>query len=154
MEQLGYHWKEFHEIWYLNTFRKSVEKIKVGLKFDLNKKRVLYMKTNVHFWLYLAYFFLEWEMFQTKVVMKIKTRILLNNFFFRKSFPIWNNVENVVERDRPQMTIRRMRIGCWIPKSTNTHVQYVLLIAFPLQQRLHVRASVFHYTYNAGLVFV
>jgi hypothetical protein len=51
------------------------------------------MNTNVRFWLYLAYVFLEREMFQTKVVLKIKTRILLNNFFFRKSRPLWNNVE-------------------------------------------------------------
>jgi hypothetical protein len=33
------------------------------------------MKTNMHLW-YLAQFFLEWEMFQTEVVEKIKTHIL------------------------------------------------------------------------------
>jgi len=33
------------------------------------------MKTNTHLW-YLAEFFLEWDMFQTKVAEKIKTRIL------------------------------------------------------------------------------
>jgi len=37
--------------------------------------RILYMKNNVHF-LYLAQFFLEWEIFQTKLVEKIKTHIL------------------------------------------------------------------------------
>jgi hypothetical protein len=30
------------------------------------------MKTNTHFWSYLIQFFLEWEMFQTKVAQKIK----------------------------------------------------------------------------------
>ena len=39
--------------------------------------------------------------------------------------------------------IRRMRIACWITKATNTHSDYVILIAFPLQQWLHERASVF-----------
>ena len=34
------------------------------------------MKTNTHFSSYLAQFFLELEMFQTKVVEKIKTLIL------------------------------------------------------------------------------
>ena len=34
------------------------------------------MKTNIHFWSYLAQFILEWEMFQSKVVNKLKTRIL------------------------------------------------------------------------------
>ena len=43
--------------------------------------------------------------------------------------------------------VRRMRIACWIPKATNTHSQYVILIAFPLQQWLHGRASVLRYTY-------
>ena len=30
--------------------------------------------------------------------------------------------------------IRHMRIACWTPKATNTHSEYVMLIAFPLQQ--------------------
>ena len=33
--------------------------------------------------------------------------------------------KNTVERGRPQMTIRRMRIAYWIPKATNIHPQYV-----------------------------
>ena len=32
---------------------------------------------------------------------------------------------NIIGRDRPQTTIIRMRISCWIPKATNTHSQYV-----------------------------
>ena len=48
------------------------------------------------------------------------------------------------------MTIRRMRIACW--KFTNTLSEYVILIAFPLQQWLHERASVLQYTYIACLV--
>ena len=46
------------------------------------------------------------------------------------------------------MTIRRMRIACWIPKVTNLHSEYVVLIAFPLQQWLHERASMLGYTYE------
>ena len=30
------------------------------------------MKVNMHFWSHIAQFFLEWEMFQTKVVYKSK----------------------------------------------------------------------------------
>jgi hypothetical protein len=36
MEQLGSHWMDFHEIWYLTIFRKSVEKVSVLLKSDKN----------------------------------------------------------------------------------------------------------------------
>jgi hypothetical protein len=32
------------------------------------------------------------------------------------------------------MTIHRMRIACCIPKDTNTYLEYVIFIAFPLQQ--------------------
>jgi len=49
--------------------------------------------------------------------------------------------KNIVEPDRPQMETWRMRIACWILKATNTHSQYVILIAFPLQQPLHEGAS-------------
>jgi hypothetical protein len=49
--------------------------------------------------------------------------------------------KKIVERDRPHMTKWRMRIACWIPKATNAHSEYVILIAFPLQQWLHERAS-------------
>jgi len=39
------------------------------------------------------------------------------------------------------MTIWRMYIACWIPKATNTHPEYIILIAFLLQQCLHERHS-------------
>ena len=38
--------------------------------------------------------------------------------------------KNIVEPGRSQMTIWCIRIACWIPKDTNTHSQYVILIAF------------------------
>ena len=37
VEQLGSHWMDFHEIWYLIIFRKYVEKIQVSFKSDNNK---------------------------------------------------------------------------------------------------------------------
>ena len=40
--------------------------------------------------------------------------------------------KNIVQPDRPQMTIWHMSIACWIPKATDTHSQYVIHIAFPL----------------------
>jgi hypothetical protein len=40
-----------------------------------------------------------------------------------------------------------MRIACWIPKATNTHSEYVIvLLAFPLQQWMHERALMLRYT--------
>jgi hypothetical protein len=60
--------------------------------------------------------------------------------------------KNVVKPDRSQMTIWRMRIACWIPKAKNTLLEYVILIASPLQQWLHERATLLRYAYIACLV--
>ena len=56
--------------------------------------------------------------------------------------------------DRTQMTLRRMRIACCTTKATNTHSQYVILIAFQQQKWLHERASMLSYTYIACLCSV
>ena len=48
----------------------------------------------------------------------------------------------MVDPDRPQTTIWRMRFACWITKATDTHSEYVILIAFPHQQLLRERALV------------
>ena len=57
-----------------------------------------------------------------------------------------------VEPERPQITIWRMRIACWIPTATNTHSEDVILTACPQQQRLHERAIMLRYTY-IGCIF-
>ena len=49
--------------------------------------------------------------------------------------------------------IRRMRFTCWITKATDTHTEYVMLIAFPRQQQLRERASMLrHSTLSALLI--
>ena len=60
--------------------------------------------------------------------------------------------KNFVDQSKPQMTIWRMRIACWIPKTTNTHRGCVILITFPLQQWLHERTSLLGCTYISCLV--
>jgi hypothetical protein len=62
--------------------------------------------------------------------------------------------ENILEGGRPQRTIWRMRVACWIPKATNTQSGCVTLVTSPLQQWLHEQASVLRYTHIACLVQV
>jgi len=50
--------------------------------------------------------------------------------------------KNVVGQGRPQMAVWRMRISREVPKATNTYSEYVILIACPLLQWLHERATV------------
>ena len=52
------------------------------------------------FWPYLAQLFLEWEMFQTKVVEKIETHILCSVTFFQKSCRLGDNVEKVCRAEQ------------------------------------------------------
>jgi len=57
MKLLGSHWTEFHDIWYLNIFGKSIEKIQVSLKIG-KEWCALCMKASSHFCLsYVAQFF-------------------------------------------------------------------------------------------------
>jgi len=55
--------------------------------------------------------------------------------------------KNVVKPDTPQITIWRMRIACWMPKATDTHSEYWMLIAYPLQQWLQSRSSMSRCSY-------
>jgi hypothetical protein len=112
------------------------------------------MKTSIYFRSHLAQFFLECEMFQTKVLEKNKTHVLCSiTFFSKKVFFYEIKWKNFVEPGRPQMTIWRMCIACWIPKARNTHPAFEIFIIFPLQQWLHVRTSSLRYTYIACLAY-
>jgi len=51
------------------------------------------------------------------------------------------------------VTIWRLRIACWIPKAADTHSEYVILIAFSLQQLLYECSLMLRYTRFACLVF-
>jgi len=44
-------------------------------------------------------------------------------------------------QDTDENKIRRMGFAYWITKATNTHSEYVVLIAFPRQQCSRERAS-------------
>jgi len=69
-----------------------------------------------------------------------------NCFFFRKSSVYDATWKNVIDPDRPQMTIWRTRFKFWIPEATKTHSEYVTIIVYPQQRWLHKRASVSRYT--------
>jgi hypothetical protein len=51
-----------------------------------------------------------------------------------------------VDPGRPQMTVWLMRIARWVTKATDTHSEYVILIAFPRQRWLYERELLLGYT--------
>ena len=83
MEQLGSQWTDFHEILYLSTCRKSVEKIQISLKSDKNNGhytwRPIYIYENVS----------DKNCCENRNIDFIASNFL----FFEKSCRLWDNVE-------------------------------------------------------------
>jgi len=76
-------------------------------------------------------FLLRMRNMSDKFVEKIKTHILFAITFLLLS-RLKNPWRNTIEPYRSQMTVQHMHIACWIHKATNTHLEYVTLISFPL----------------------
>ena len=72
------------------------------------------------------------------------TRFMFNNFFGPKSYSLWDNAEkySTTRQDTDANIIRLIQAACWITKTVDTHSEYVILTAFPLQQMLRERASI------------
>ena len=69
------------------------------------------------------------------------THAMFNNFFFSENCTIYDiKWTNILQPGRQQMTIWRMRTARCIPKTTNKHSHYVIIIAFPLQPWMHERS--------------
>jgi len=74
MEQFDSQKMDFHEVGYLRIFRISAVKIQISLRYDNNNEHFAWRPKYIYE--YVTEFFLEREMFRTKVVEKIKTPIL------------------------------------------------------------------------------
>ena len=65
--------------------------------------------------------FLRKKMFRTEIVEKIQAHFM-TDIFSPENCAVFEIVwKNTVQRSRPQMTIWRMRIACWVNKATNRH---------------------------------
>ena len=82
-------------------------------------------------------FLLRMEKNSERSLQKIKTRILYSIIFFCKNHILFEIMQRtIVERGRPQMTIRCMFIACSIPNTTNTHSDIVTLISTMVSRML------------------
>jgi hypothetical protein len=95
------------------------------------------MKVCVHLCQYDAEFSLEWEMFQTKVVEKIKTHILCSVIFFKKSCRLWDNVEKYGRARQATHDNTEHALWCWITKAR--HTEYAILTA--VKGKVHPRTG-------------
>ena len=97
MQKLGSHRTEFHEIWYLRIFWKSVEKIQVSLKVDKSNGcftgRPIYIYENI------SLSSSQNEKCSKAVKKKIKTHFMFSNIF-PKIVVFMNNVERKKKHSR------------------------------------------------------
>jgi hypothetical protein len=135
IKRYGGYWRPVNVFCKINSFLKR--KHTVCRTFEM---------THVHLRWYLADFLLEWQMFQTKFVAKMKTNFMLNNLFSRKLCPLWENVgKYVTARQATESIIRHMCTACWITKAMYINTEYVILIAFLQQQWLHLNVTLHLY---------
>jgi hypothetical protein len=123
--------------------------IKIGQEYW-----VLYMKTNIYIFIILWSFLLRMRTVSDKSCRENQNKhFVLSKFLFLENPAVYEIMwRNTVERGRPQTTVSRMNIACWIPKTTRIHTGCEILIAFLLQQCLLDWASKLHYAQIVCLV--
>ena len=153
MEQLGFHWRGFHKMLCLRSFESLCRKF----QFHYNPTKIMdTLHADWYTFMVISHSFI----FRMRNVSDKICRENQNTYFVFSDFSskIVSSMrkcgKNIVERDRVQVAIWQMPIACWIPKAKNTHSQYVIPIAFPIQKLLHERASISSYTYIVCLVYV
>jgi len=68
-------------------------------------------------------------MLLTNVLQKIKTHFVFSIFSDSRSRIVWKK-HGTVEQATDDNTIRLMQFACWVIKATDSHSEYVILIAF------------------------
>jgi len=146
MKKLGSHWTDFHQILYSSAYRRTT-RIIISITSTLHEDQYTFLLIS-------RSILLRIRNVSDKFVEKIKTHILCSITGFR-NFAFYEIMWKIfAEPARPQTTIWRLRVAYWIPEATDAHSEYVILIAFPLQQWFHERAWMLCYTYIACLVVI
>jgi hypothetical protein len=136
IEQLGFYRTDLHKIWY------SVKKIEVSLN-----------QTRIHGSWCTFMTISHWILGRMRKVEKIKIYILRSIIFSWKSCHLWDvGKYGRVGHATGDNIIWCMCFACQITKATDTHSEYVILIAFPRQQWLCEYASTLCYMNIAHLV--
>ena len=89
-------------------------------------------------------------MFEIKVIEKTKTHTLCSiYFFFKENRTVYKILwKNTVLPSRPRITIRRTRIACWIPTTTDRrHIAYCFFTATMVARSRIIVTLYVHYLY-------
>ena len=118
MEQHGSHWTNFHEIWYLSIFRKSVEKIyykftRIIGTLHADQCTFMFISCSV---------LLRMRNVSDKICRENqKAHFIFNTFFFRKSCRLWDNVEKYSRRGQATWRYITARALCMLSKYGYRH---------------------------------
>jgi len=105
------------------------------------------MKANIHFLIISLLVILRMRNALDKIAEKIKTHISVKYFFFfRKSCRLWDNAAKYSRAGQATDENVVHVLACWIPKATNTHSEYAILVAFLEHQWLSEHTSLLHYS--------
>ena len=137
----------------MSIFRKSVKKIQFPLKSDKNDGYITWRPIRFFFITSLSFLVRMRNVSDKSCTENHNTRLMSNNIMWgenRAAYEMWGEKKTV------QPAGHRWQYGaCALHAGylrLQTHSEYVMLTAFPLQQRLHERVSVFCHTYIACVV--
>jgi hypothetical protein len=121
MEQLAYQQADLIKFDTWASFRKSVNKMHVSLKYEKNNEYCTWRPTYI-IWQNLAKFFLEWEMGQTKALEKSTTIFTYSNIS-PKIVPFVRYVEKFCTAipATDDNKILCVRCACWFAKAPDIH---------------------------------
>jgi hypothetical protein len=116
MEYLSSQWTDFHEIWYLSIFRKSINKVQVSLKYD---------KTNDY---------ISWRPY-IFVILSRSVLLGMRNIWDKNCIENQNTLYvrlgvNVKKYCRAAHATYHMRTSWCISKAINAHSEYIILLHF------------------------
>ena len=122
MEQLSSNWTDFHEIWYAGIFRQTVENVEVSLNSDKNNG--YFTSRQINIFIISRSFLLRMKTVSDKSCRGTKnTHFVFSNlfFFFENRAVDEIMLKNTEQPGRPNLTIWRIRIACWITTAKHTH---------------------------------
>jgi hypothetical protein len=134
----------------LSAWNNSVATVRIFMKFDVYFSKIC--RENFSFikiqkqkktgtlhedwWTFMKisqWIILRMRKITGKICAKNQKMFYLQWLFSRKSYRLWDNVENrdTYGEGTEDNTTRSMRVARWINKAENTHSEYVILMAFP-----------------------
>jgi len=104
------------------------------------------MKTSIHFWPYLAQFFLEWEMFQKYLQRKSNTHFTFSDLFSKIVPCMRYGGELLYRRPCQRWKYGACAFQAWHPRLQTHTFRISNITAFILQQLSHEHSSMLCYS--------